>query len=450
MKLKVLAISDTHVGEDASLLSFPRGLQHLWDVLRNSFNPSSSKHDEKFEVEEMILLGDIPDRALASTSQIIIHTNALIKTLDNAADIKKWVYIPGNHDHTLWTKYCMSRHHKKSGITPPSGEYIIKGGNRCDDEDNDPWAEDLLSLFFGYPHGGFWRNKKNDFNFVIANPFYAKHIKNRTIEDRTYVFTHGTHFRSDVSSPEWIKKIADYLWIDRFLGGIEIESDCDVTKAGNLEDLENIVAPFVDSLWRSSKDNPTSRSDNFWYMITILRAKLSGIPLDKHQKREPTENSKLFSQGKNELMQASKDNRIWKIEEEDDSIRRWMDHFLPHMRRYINEDDKLKNYIKDDITFVYGDTHHGGWGALPIKTGRPERFRIYNCGGWVMHGDKNYHPACHLFAVDEKGEEYLLDVSFKDENLKVDGVPLLELAARDAENRQNNANRLVRKILQGR
>ncbi len=237
------------------------------------------------------------------------------------------------------------------------------------------------------------------------------------------------------------KKIADYLELDRFLGGIEIESDCDVTKAGDLEELEKIVAPFVDTLWRSSKDNPTSKSDNFWYMLTILRAKLSGIPLDMHQKREPTEVSKLFSRGK-ELMQASADNRIWKIEKDDDSIQRWMDHFLLHMRNYIGNGD--------DITFVYGDTHHGGWGELPIAEGQPDRFRIYNCGGWVMHGDEDYHPACHLFAVDDNGEEYLLDVSFKGENLKVDGVPLLELAARDAENRQNNVNRLVRRVLQGR
>ncbi len=30
-----------------------------------------------------------------------------------------------------------------------------------------------------------------------------------------------------------------------------------------------------------------------------------------------------------------------------------------------------------------------------------------------MHNDKNYHPACHIFAVDEEGDEYLLDVSHK-------------------------------------
>jgi len=58
-----------------------------------------------------------------------------------------------------------------------------------------------------------------------------------------------------------------------------------------------------------------------------------------------------------------------------------------------------------------------------------------------MHGDENYHPACHLFAVDENEQEYLLDVSFipkGEENnyLKVGKDSLLKYAADDAENRK--------------
>ena len=32
-KLKLLAVSDTHLGEETSLLSCLRGLQHLWRTL---------------------------------------------------------------------------------------------------------------------------------------------------------------------------------------------------------------------------------------------------------------------------------------------------------------------------------------------------------------------------------------------------------------------------------
>jgi hypothetical protein len=56
-----------------------------------------------------------------------------------------------------------------------------------------------------------------------------------------------------------------------------------------------------------------------------------------------------------------------------------------------------------------------------------------------------YHPTCHIFAVDEEGEEYLFDVSFKDAT--VDGESLLELAARDAENRSEGMSAVASPFL---
>ncbi len=73
-----------------------------------------------------------------------------------------------------------------------------------------------------------------------------------------------------------------------------------------------------------------------------------------------------------------------------------------------------------------------------------ENVRIYNCGGWVVH-NKNDHPACHIFAVDEEGKEYLADISFHD--VKVKNAPLLKLAEYDAENRKRNTSRILRFLL---
>jgi hypothetical protein len=53
MKIQVLAISDTHLGEDCSVLSFPQGRQRLWEVLRKELGQGV-----KFDVEEMILMGE--------------------------------------------------------------------------------------------------------------------------------------------------------------------------------------------------------------------------------------------------------------------------------------------------------------------------------------------------------------------------------------------------------
>lgn len=54
MRLKILAVSDTHLGDKVSLLSSPRGREHLCETLREQFGS-----DGELEIEELILVGDI-------------------------------------------------------------------------------------------------------------------------------------------------------------------------------------------------------------------------------------------------------------------------------------------------------------------------------------------------------------------------------------------------------
>jgi hypothetical protein len=157
-RLKLLAISDTHLGEETSLLSFPRGIQHVWTTLADDpdfwrpvfpdFVPDF-EGGKKVEVEELVLVGDIPDRTLSSTSQISAHTHAFAMMLGSALDIEKAVYVPGNHDHTLWTSLAEANRSSgdgSSGITNPGGELLVEGGV-CSDEA----AEEILSILFAYP-----------------------------------------------------------------------------------------------------------------------------------------------------------------------------------------------------------------------------------------------------------------------------------------------------------
>jgi hypothetical protein len=210
MRLKVLAISDTHLGEETSLLSFPQGLQHVWSTLVQEFwgnlfpefDPDPKKDPRKqVEIEELILLGDIADRTLSSTSQIYNHCHAFSQMLGSVAKIAKGVYVPGNHDHTMWTDYVSARSGGVDlhGVTAPSGDPIVEQGERCDEKGS---AEDILATFLGFPIGWAWWEiaKEGDFDFAVANPAYVKQI-----DGRTYVFTHGTHFWSEIASPLWIR-----------------------------------------------------------------------------------------------------------------------------------------------------------------------------------------------------------------------------------------------------
>ena len=130
MNLKFLAISDTHLGEDCSLLSFPHGRQHLWRALREAFSEDPT---QPFVVDELVLVGDIVDSTLASISQIITHGNALVQTLGSVARINRAVYAIGNHDHHgVWSHYLAKRdgldpdHPPIPDITGPEGEELVR------------------------------------------------------------------------------------------------------------------------------------------------------------------------------------------------------------------------------------------------------------------------------------------------------------------------------------
>ncbi len=424
MNLKFLAISDTHLGEDTSLLCFNRGRQELWRVLREVFGQG-----KRFDVDEVILMGDIADRTLSSSAQIITQTNAFVRMLGSTANIGKCVYIPGNHDHTLWTDYIKRRYGLEHKVTKPDGELIVKVtegnvvGNLTD-------AKDLLSIFFGYEFGSSWRGilkRDDEFIFSIANPIYAREFNNRS-----YVFTHGTHFRFDVSTPKWLKKIADHSMLDSLLAGYDIDvDDYDIRDAETIEQLEDAVHEFVDTLWPSPRNNPNPQADRLWFFLTAISGKLS-------RKRNVPDESKLF---KWEALDKVSKKRVKRLvannKFKDKSLEYWEMYFKKQMYYYL----KKHSIPTNNLTFVYGDTHKGGWGE---QNTNGKNIRFYNTGGWVTH-NSNEHPACHIFAVDEEGQEYLLDVSMK--GVTLFGDPLLEIASKDAESRYSFLGKTVSKIL---
>jgi len=434
-RLKLLAVSDTHLGEETSLLSFPRGLQHVWTTLREDpafwkpVFPDFEKGD-KVMVDELVLVGDIPDRTLSSTSQISGHAHALAMMLGDALDVRKVVYVPGNHDHTLWTGYIQGSSRRRENsqrgdasprITSAEGEQLVEGG-KCLDKG----AEEILSIFFGYPIGWAWWEIRDDpdFDFWIANPVYAT-----TIGKRTYAFAHGTHFRAELVSV-WRKgflRLFDRTGMDQLLR-LELELGGDLAHAGSMDELEDIVTPFVDSLWPSSKNTPTSRSDELWYLFTLLRE------TSATEGRRTPPRSEVFPA---ENLSQTAENRINRLTDEDGepshgSLERFRDHFLSHLLTHLDR----ANLLRDDLAFIYGDTHSGGWGTLAPGGSSPpwgKPIDVYNCGAWVVDSPGR-HPACHLFAVDDERKEYLLDVAFS-EAVTVGDDSLLDLAARDAENR---------------
>jgi UDP-2,3-diacylglucosamine pyrophosphatase LpxH len=420
MNLKYLAISDTHLGEPTSLLSHQAGLQHLWYTLRRQLGGTTEDRHEKLKIDEVILIGDIPDRTLSATYQIIHQTSAFIRTLRGVADFKKLVYCFGNHDHTLWSNYSkkLPPGEVEDGITDPIGRTLVAAGSSP--EKTDPEAE-LLSIFFEFPYGSVWNGIKEDwdngkaFDFVVANPMYAP-----IFNDRIYIFTHGTHFRWDVTLPLWARYV---LAVAGDLVGLDIEPGSDLSKAKDLGDLEKLITPFLDTLWASCGNDPNPLTDQLYHFYNQLRWPNS-------QGRKTPDKSVLIPRDK--LARFNKRiNRLGKKGAlRSDSLKRWEESFLKFMMSYLEKRLDSTNTI-NGMTFVYGDTHEGGWGTYDTTfRGKDLDMRIYNTGTWIVTKPRD-HPPCHVFAVDEDGGEYLLDVTYK--GVKAGDQLLLDFARTDYE-----------------
>jgi len=423
-KWNIVALSDTHLGEGSSLLSHKAGRRRLYEALQAKLGGGS---DEKFEVEDLILIGDIPDRTLSSTSEIMTHTYAFMKTLLHVARINRIIYLPGNHDHSIWSNYRNQNqvdHYTSEG---PEGDLILKTG----DYSNAGKAQEILSMLFGYSRNrpeSLWQKIAADkkLEFAIANPVFAKKYNNRT-----YAFAHGTHFRQDVTASDTLKAILDYAQLDKLLGDIEIESDVDIEDAVDLADLEKRITPFVDSLWPSSGDETTRRSDKLWYLLTMISGKF------KNNKRMAPDTDLLLNV--KELGDDSTNRGQIRPIDDHDSFERCRQHFFPHLLTYLQQNQLNKELF----TFVYGDTHDGGWAELVLPGN--EKVRVFNCGGWVAHNAKD-HPFCNVFALDDTGLEHMLDVTFKD--VTVLERPILECASTESEHRKDKISRLIRFFLE--
>jgi hypothetical protein len=412
-RYKLMAISDTHLGEDCSLLSFPQGRWHLWETLRRKLGGEG-----KFSVDELVLVGDIPDRCLSSTAQIVSQTNDFTEMLGSVANFNKVVYLIGNHDHSIWTKYRERRFGagQEYGVSPPEGFVMIREGDLVPER----YELETLTLLFGYDKGSSWRallnrvEKKLPLPVIsIAYPLYVIALR-----ERAYVFSHGAHF---CRIAEWLDYLNDFPG-DLFKNGQDaLNRIIGRTKPyETINDLEADLGPTMDAVWPSSRNEPTPWIDKAYYVLCKMTGKF------EHKRPSPLESERIQWDDLPKTM-TDQVGRLTDPHHQptNDSSERFRSHFWPIAREFIR--DKIKGM---PVTFVHGHTHQGGWGQLFDDEKRD--IRIYDLGGWVVH-NRDHHPACHILVVDEDDQEFLLDVSFRD--ALIDEESLLDLARKDAENR---------------
>lgn len=206
-KLKALAISDVHLGEPEGLL-FHKDHHNIIDITANKIH-DLAEGDNNYEggIEELILLGDVPDLSEAEDEEAYANTKAFLKAVLDKVKVEKIVFIPGNHDHHLWVEVVKEAqgkndYEKCDPKTTFSGSPIL----------NPPFfIQNCLPSGYTVP-------------VEVCYPYYCF-----TVDNARYFFDHGHLFSKT---------------IEKFTDG---------ENAKDPEDLESKTYRFMEKIWYETK-----------------------------------------------------------------------------------------------------------------------------------------------------------------------------------------------------
>lgn len=112
-KLKVLSISDLHLGEPEGLL-YSEGANIIDTVAAKIAELAKGGNGLEHGIEELILIGDIADLSEATEKEAYTNTKVFLSALLEKVSVDKIIYIPGNHDHHLWVEMLKAHYGKGS------------------------------------------------------------------------------------------------------------------------------------------------------------------------------------------------------------------------------------------------------------------------------------------------------------------------------------------------
>jgi len=377
MAVELLAFSDTHLGDLASVLNYQPELDAFAEALAGFVDFTGQPVD----VGKIVMVGDIPERCLADTDHIRAATQRFMGAIRRVVRPQEVIYMVGNHDHTLWRDFagsgCFVRHPERP---IPIDQFYIE---------RSPAATKIASIFFDTRS---WSDCT--FQFSITNYLYH----HRSASGRSYLFAHGQHWRHDVMSPILSKLLAEVA--PSVLGHPVIPSD-DPAHASDMADLELRVYRLVDSLWSNDRDEQMSKEALIWWLrcnLSSLSESRAGV--DSHTHHLWFDGGMVVHQGDIKAVVPSFRDASGNLNRSTSLLR---DCIVGPFRKTPE-----LTILSDDLTIVYGDTHDGGYGTIDhIIQGKPDA-RLYNLGAWITHNHA-YHPPGYIFGVRD-GAEYLIEV----------------------------------------
>lgn len=228
-RLKVLALSDLHLGEPEGLLR-DRGVNIIDVVVAKVSELARGGEGLEDGIEELILIGDIADLSEAREERAYTNTKVFLTALLEKVLVDKIIYVPGNHDHHLWVE-ILKDHYGKDNYEEctPKTELAIK------DQDN---LKKALTKNWFLPD--FYKGVVE-----IHYPFY--HLRSG---GGYFIFDHGHLFSSILT---------------RIAGSVS-----------NLEEMEKKTQGFMEAIWFREKTSPWTKIREWgydWSRWLFLRAK---------------------------------------------------------------------------------------------------------------------------------------------------------------------------------
>ena len=200
---RVVVVSDTHFGDSTELLIDCDLIEEFASVLEGGKR-----------VSELILLGDILDLWVKTTIPAMRKARAFIERITQVKNLKRILYIPGNHDHQMFLDaFRLEQDIKimRGDLSAPRFEPVREYG------------ETLLSAL---------SSRRSGVAFYMVYPFIV-----REVEGTKIVLTHGHHLDFYASEFGWAKT----FWLGRHI----IKKR---RKKATLHDIEMANIPFCGAM----------------------------------------------------------------------------------------------------------------------------------------------------------------------------------------------------------
>ncbi len=380
--IRYVCVSDTHFGEEDSLLTCLRSDRYACDprhaspTLQRIVAGIEQLVDAQPEAPKPILLlnGDILELAFASYSESLATFECFMQLVARPGHelFEKVVYIPGNHDHHVWeiareTQYVnlvLRHHHYEDGPPPPIHATPIKMDGTVRSFFLDPLMRHVRRVDDPKaPH---------DYPIHIAYPNLA--LEHPT-KDRVVVVHHGHFMESlyylmsalrrklfpDEPDPETVAQVEgeNWAWIDFVWSLLGRSGDMGLRAEVLYKRLQypmNMKSFVADLARRVAESTNIPMVPGDWMeekVLGLVFRRMAG-KLGGERVRIGESDEKDFERG----------------------LQRWL---FKHTYRQL--EDELGGVPKE-LAYVYGHTHKPF--HKMVEDPRGEMVEVYNSGGWAI------------------------------------------------------------------